>query len=704
MCVIVVLVGTLAQTARSVEVPASEIENRRCLNCHGQQRMAELTPQERLSMVAPGPGPAPKEPNRRPGLYIAPETLAGSVHAQVACVGCHTQARELPHPAQMGPVTCDQKCHVTENAAFRRSIHAAAIARGNTQAPTCSTCHGGHDILPPSNPRSTVYPLNIVKVCANCHMRYHNPMPDGVNSRQMVQSYLESVHGKAVLKAGLIVAATCVNCHGSHDIEPSSQPTSKVNRANIPQTCGHCHQGVEEVFAKSVHGEMLAAGNPQAPVCTSCHTAHNISRTGTPGFMLDIVNECGSCHNTSPKGRPGDASFYKAYRMSYHGQVNALGSTRAAKCSDCHGAHNIQRVDDPASPLYPTHRLKVCQKCHPGATAKFAEFEPHADFHDAKRFPLLHYVWLYFMLVIGGTFTFFGVHTILWFIRSVRNRIKNGPAPHAAAPRTIHRFRKTDRVNHALMIVAFFGLTLTGMPLLFSDHRWAKVLAHLLGGAYAAGVIHRICAIVLIANFVVHFSGVARRIRAVGVKRVLFGSNSLLPRFKDVTDCLGMFRWFFAGGKFPPFDHWTYWEKFDYWAEIFGTTVIGLTGLMLWFPTFFAWFLPGWMFNIATLIHGYEALLAVSFIFTVHFFNAHLRPEKFPVDDVIFTGRMAEEEFKHERPMEYQRLAQNGELAALRQTPAPRWQRTLAVVVGVVAMTIGLAMVALIIWAGLTQL
>jgi hypothetical protein len=182
---------------------------------------------------------------------------------------------------------------------------------------------------------------------------------------------------------------------------------------------------------------------------------------------------------------------------------------------------------------------------------------------------------------------------------------------------------------------------------------------------------------------------------------MLTGPRTLLPRWKDVLDCAGMFRWFFRGGNKPEFDRWTYWEKFDYIAEIFGSMVIGLTGLLLWFPQFASQFLPGWMFNVATIVHGYEALLAIVFIFTIHFFNAHLRPDKFPVDEVIFTGRLSEEEFKLERPAEYARAVASGEIESLRVRPAARWWRKVAIVLGLTAMAVGTALAVLIILAGL---
>jgi cytochrome b subunit of formate dehydrogenase len=451
-----------------------------------------------------------------------------------------------------------------------------------------------------------------------------------------------------------------------------------------------------------VHGQQLAEGNSRAPVCTDCHTAHAITRTDTPAFMLDIANECGTCHNERGPGSTRASSLYDTYRRSYHGQVTALGSTRAARCSDCHGAHDVQRIDAPESNLSGANRVATCQKCHPQATARFAQFESHADHRDGKRYPLLHAVWLYFVIVMSAAFGFFGLHSVLWLVRGAIERRRNGaPKHHGANPHAIRRFTVVDRVNHAFVIVSFFGLTLTGLPLFFADQGWAKTLMAMLGGVRSAGVLHRIFGIMLIGNFVVHFVGLFRRMRRDGVKKLLFGPTTMLPRWKDFVDCAGMIRWFFVGGKKPAFDRWTYWEKFDYVAEVFGSLVIAVTGLMLWFPVFFSWFLPGWAFNVATLIHGYEALLAIGFIFTIHFFNAHLRVEKFPADDVMFTGQLSEEEFKEERGEEYARLVASGEIERLRVPPAPRWQRKVAVAAGMVAMAIGTTLVALIILAGL---
>jgi cytochrome b subunit of formate dehydrogenase len=388
--------------------------------------------------------------------------------------------------------------------------------------------------------------------------------------------------------------------------------------------------------------------------------------------------------------------------MSYHGQVTSLGVTRAARCSDCHGAHDVLPIDDPASRLSEANRVQTCRQCHANATASFAQFQAHADHHDGQHYPLLHAVWWYFVIMMSFAFGFFGLHSVLWFIRSLIERVRKGPGPnyHHSGKR-IKRFSRVDRINHAFVIISFFGLTLTGLPLLYADEKWGQGLMRMLGGPTAAGYLHRSFAIMLIINFIVHFGGMFNRFRKFGVKQMILGPTTMLPRSKDFKDCFGMWRWFFKGGKKPAFDRWTYWEKFDYVAEVGGSMIIGLTGLMLWFPESAAAIMPGWMFNIATVVHGYEALLAIGFIFTIHFFNAHLRLEKFPVDDVMFSGSLPEEEFKHERGEEYARLKERGELDALRVEPPKKEYRIFAVMTGIVAMAIGTTLVVLIILAGL---
>jgi cytochrome b subunit of formate dehydrogenase len=660
--------------------------------------MVELTAADRVGMVAPTTQPLREQP--RPGLYVPSDALSSGVHSKLACIDCHSHAKVLPHAAAMPPPNCTGTCHTQPASDYLQGMHATAAARKDLRAPTCATCHGGHNIRASRDRNSKTHSLNIIKVCGDCHAQ-HVPT-NGKDGSKHIASYLDSVHGRAISQSGLAVAATCADCHGAHKVLPSRDSQSLVFRGNVINTCGHCHVGLAEIYQTSIHGELLAKGNSRAPVCTDCHTAHGITRTDTPAFMLDIVTECGTCHNERGPGSTRASSLYHTYRRSYHGQVTALGSTRAARCSDCHGAHDIKGIDDPNSRLNAVNRVQTCRRCHPQANASFAQFESHADHRDGKRYPLLHGVWLYFIIIMSCAFGFFGMHSLLWFIRSSIDRYRNGShKKHKSNPHAIQRFTRVDRINHAFVIVSFFGLTLTGLPLFFADQGWARTLMSVLGGVWAAGVLHRVFALMLIGNFIVHFVGLAQRARRDGWKKLLFGPTTMLPKWKDFKDCAGMFRWFFVGGNKPAFDRWTYWEKFDYVAEVFGSLVIAITGLMLWFPIFFSWFLPGWTFNLATLIHGYEALLAIGFIFTIHFFNAHLRMEKFPVDDVMFTGQLPEEEFKHERPAEYQRLVTSGEIEKLRVPPAAKWHRPIAVAAGAIAMAIGTTLVVLIILAGL---
>jgi cytochrome b subunit of formate dehydrogenase len=710
LCFLVVVLsvtwlGVAVSHVAAVEISPKEIQNRRCLQCHSQSRLATLSPTDRAAMVAPGTQPSTRP--TRPGIFVTAESLKASVHANLSCVDCHADAGKLPHAQDLAAASCMASCHTKPVSDFTQGAHATALAKHDPRAPSCVTCHGAHEILKADDRASKTHPLNVIKTCAECHEKFVSS-PNGHNGKHLVVNYLDSVHGKAVAKGGMAIAATCAGCHGAHKVLPAKDAASSVNRSNLAETCGRCHTGVTETFAASVHGQLVARGAKQPPVCSDCHTSHSITRTDTPAFKLDIVNECGTCHDKPRAAKDGSAgshaSLYETYRRSYHGQVTALGSTRGARCSDCHGAHDVKKIDDPTSRMHAANRVEACAKCHSNATASFVKFEAHADHRDRHRYPVLYGVWIYFVIVMSSAFGFFGLHSVLWFFRSMVERVKRGrPAVHAHNPgaRAIQRFSRVDRINHAFVIVSFFGLTITGLPLLYSDKGWATSLMNMLGGVRSAGVLHRIFAVMLIGNFVVHGFGIANRIRKYGLKALLFGPYTMLPRWKDFQDCFEMWRWFLKGGRKPKFDRWTYWEKFDYVAEVGGSGIIAVSGLLLWFPEFFARFVPGWMFNVATIVHGYEAVLAIGFIFTIHFFNAHLRMEKFPVDDVMFTGRLPEEEFAHEREAEYERLVASGEIEKLRVAPPPRWYRPMAVVAGLTAMAIGTTLVVLIILAGL---
>jgi cytochrome b subunit of formate dehydrogenase len=261
------------------------------------------------------------------------------------------------------------------------------------------------------------------------------------------------------------------------------------------------------------------------------------------------------------------------------------------------------------------------------------------------------------------------------------------------------RFGLADRLMHGVLMFSFIGLAFTGMPLLFSDAPWAVRLAGIFGGGRSAGIIHRVFASMMIGCFVLHVWRLMHRVFVKKELEVLWGPASMTPQPRDVQEMIAHLRWFLRLGPQPRFDHFTYWEKFDYWAVFWGMGVIGGSGLVLWFPEFFSRLLPGSWFNIALLVHGEEGLLAVGFIFTIHFFNSHLRPDKFPMDPVIFTGHVSHHELSEERPAEFERLRAERRLGDIEVPPAPGWVHRLSKIVAVVAVTLGLAMVGLILYA-----
>jgi cytochrome b subunit of formate dehydrogenase len=271
------------------------------------------------------------------------------------------------------------------------------------------------------------------------------------------------------------------------------------------------------------------------------------------------------------------------------------------------------------------------------------------------------------------------------------------PAP---APGTwVRRFDDLDRRLHIFLMTSFLGLALTGLPLLFSERAWAKVLSKAFGGFRSAGALHRMFAVVMVSVFFVHLVRILKRLVLDKETTILWGPGSMVPQPRDLRDMVGHIRWFVGLGARPKFDRFTYWEKFDYWAVFWGMGIIGGSGFVLWFPKFWARFLPGDWFNVALLVHGEEALLATVFIFTIHFFNGHLRPEKFPMDTVIFTGVLPLEEVRHERPAEYERLVAEGRVAAI-ESPAPTpHQVRRGKTIGTVAVTVGLLLVSFTVYA-----
>ena len=644
-------------------------------------------------------------------LVFSTNTFAHSVHANLNCVDCHTDVKDLIHDP-LGPPDCT-RCHEKEANDYATSIHGVSHMLGASGAANCWDCHGSHGILPVKDPTSPVFKMNLPFTCAKCHSNPGLSKEYQIVHPEAAAQYMDSIHGQALLKMGLIVAPSCDDCHGVHDIKRAVDRDSPINHANVAKTCGKCHLGVEETYNKSIHGQLLAKGDPRGPVCTDCHTAHEIVNPEGNNFKAVSDERCGKCH----------ADRLAHYKETYHGKAVALGrpnvAPRVAACYDCHGYHDILPPSNPGSHLSQTNILATCQQCHPNATAGFTKYDPHADPQDGKHYPLFHAVFLAMTGLLIGTFTFFGLHTIGWLVRAIylylhdSKKFREAKIATQTGGEWFTRFLPFERFLHFLVVSSFLLLVITGMPLKFYYTNWAKAIFDVIGGPETARTLHRLGAIITFFYFSLHLLSLAgkawkgrKTLRGVDGKfhfkrlwKVLFGPDSMMPTLQDWRDFVAHNKWFFGKGPKPQFDRWTYWEKFDYFAVFWGVAIIGASGLIMWFPTFFTRFLPGWIINIALILHSDEALLAAGFIFSIHFFNTHFRIEKFPMDTVIFSGRVSKSEMLHERKRWYDRLVAEGKLDDHRvKDEWERW-KNIARSFGYFFFGLGLVLLGLIIYA-----
>ncbi len=654
-----------------------EVSDEDCMNCHSNTNLA---------MVRDG---------KEIPLFVDSLEVRGSMHRRVTCAQCHAGASpHLDRPCATVPDRVDCSiCHTEVVETYMSSTHGLLVNRGDPNAPQCGDCHGTHAIRGRRDSKSPTFPTNVPTLCATCHRegqkaaeRYTGEQHD------ILKNYVMSIHGKGLLESGLIVTAMCTDCHTAHHVLPSRDSASSVFRANIPRTCAKCHNGIYEQFRRSIHSAEVNDTSQPLPNCDDCHQAHTVKRTDQTGFKFEIINQCGRCHE--------DVS--ESYFETFHGKVSKLGYAAAAKCYDCHGAHDILPPDNPESRLSRQNVVQTCGECHEGSHRRFAGYLTHATHHDRDKYPALFFTFWFMASLLIGTLVVAGTHTLLWLPRSFQTMRKN-KKKRRESPGSLQyqRFKPHHRRLHVLVIISFLGLALTGMTLKFSYLGWAQWLSDALGGFETAGYVHRVCAVVTFFYFFAHLYHLARdkRKERRTWKEVLFGPDSMVANKNDLREAKATFKWFIGVGPRPAYGRWTYWEKFDYFAVFWGVAVIGSTGLMLWFPEFFTLFLPGWFINVATIIHSDEALLAVAFIFTVHFFNTHFRPDKFPMDTVIFTGRVPLDELKEDRPREYAQLIKNRKLNRHLVPPLPppivRGMRIFATI----ALLIGLSLIVLIIYA-----
>ena len=658
-----------------VEIPEiqARMSDNSCMQCHQKEDIHRLEEGDTVS------------------LYVDSHILPNSVHKNIQCTKCHTEVTDhLERPCSTNkPVDCSS-CHAEVFDMYFRSGHGQAHYNNVENAPYCNDCHGTHDAKSKFDDTSPVYRTAIPGLCGECHKEDGKaPATTELKEVNAFADYSSSVHGMGLTNKGLTVSAVCTDCHTTHLMLKDTDEESSVHPANVQETCGSCHKGIYNRYMNSDHAYNTENPSKEFPTCVKCHSAHVISTVSQDKFMNEVTTQCGSCHEETAD----------TYMQTYHGKAYQLGYYESARCSDCHGAHNVLKAENPESMVSQENLVKTCSACHEGANKRFTGYLSHATHEDD---PKLHFAYIFMTSLLLGVFGFFGLHLIMWMPRSFsERRKKRKEKPVETGNKYIERFTKRQRITHVFVIVSFIVLALTGMMLKFAHMDWAKFLAKLLGGVESAGVLHRIGAVITFGYFALHLSNLVniKRKKRLSMSRFIFGHDSLWFNRQDIRDFVATIKWFIGKGPRPMYGRWTYWEKFDYLAVFWGVAIIGFSGLVLWFPVFFTKFFPGWVINFSQIVHSDEALLAVGFIFTIHFFNTHFRPEAFPMDTVIFTGHMSVEHLKHERPREYQDLLDSGKLdEKIVEKEFSKDNMRLIRFFGFLALGIGVILIALIIY------
>lgn len=369
-----------------------------CMGCHGRPDVSKVVDGETVS------------------LQVDDAVIQHSAHQGIQCVKCHADVSVQKDPVceDSGPVDCSM-CHEAEVATFETGRHGTLLARGNEDVPYCTDCHGEHGMRSQAHPQSPTFVRNVPALCGRCHE------DDGVAAqagdgpiRHIVENYTMSIHGRGLIESGLLVTATCVDCHTAHRELPADDPASTVHPDQVAATCATCHAGVYEQFQRSVHSPLITETEAELPACDDCHDSHTITRVDEGGFRQQVLDQCGDCHE----------KVTESYFETFHGKVTKLGTEEAAKCHDCHGAHDILPASHPASTLSTENVVETCRQCHPKANPEFATYLTHADHDDREVYPYLFYSFWGMTGLLVFVFAFFGLHTLLWFPRELVERMR----------------------------------------------------------------------------------------------------------------------------------------------------------------------------------------------------------------------------------------------------------------------------------------
>jgi cytochrome b subunit of formate dehydrogenase len=448
----------------------------------------------------------------------------------------------------------------------------------------------------------------------------------------------------------------------------SADPASFTNKLRIPSVCAKCHASITQEYRESIHGTAVARGSKDAPVCTDCHGEHNILHSKDPKSPVAAANVssmiCVPCHNSVKlSDKYGFApNRGKSFETSYHGLALRGGSAEVANCASCHGVHNIKPSSDPASMVSKANLSKTCGKCHPGAGERFTVGKIHVSSRGTET-PILNFITTMYLILIGVVIGGMFVHNAADFLKKSRRKLmaRRGLIPHHGPPshRLYLRMTLSERIQHAALLTSFFTLVFTGFMLRFPDSWWVVAIRDISSGVFdLRGLLHRIAAVVLITASAYHLYYVAFTRRG---RRLIF---DLLPRFSDVTDAIAVFKYNFGFSKVKPaLGRFSYIEKSEYWALVWGNVVMGATGFIMWFDNYFMNLFTKLGWDIARTIHYYEAWLAFLAIVVWHLYFVIFNPDSYPMNVAWFKGTLTEEEMMDEHPLELERIRQE-ELAA----------------------------------------
>ncbi|MBV6511376.1 MAG: hypothetical protein FMNOHCHN_00856 [Ignavibacteriaceae bacterium] len=576
------------------------------------------------------------------------------------CKGCHGthEVQRVKKAGASGDLSC-VKCHAEQDAEFKHSAHYRSIEKGVKAFNDCQSCHATPITLSSMNGDTLATKRAEEKLCLSCHLDAPEVRSQFSTSQAFIKAYDNSVHGKALMK-GNAKAAGCVDCHGAHDINKGTDPTSPVAKKNIPETCGKCHGDILKEFNESSHGLAVAKGNVDAPVCTDCHGEHNILDTKDPkapvAFQNVSAQVCAPCHNSVKlSDKYGiSANRFATFQDTYHGLALEGGSASVANCASCHGVHNIKSSSDPTSTIHKSNLVATCGSCHPGANENFTVGKIHVTLEKEEE-PILYYIAFGYILMIVGTIGGMFFHNIIDFIKKskIKKMKQRGLIPHEKHSHALYlRMSKNERIQHITLAVSFILLVITGFMLRFPNAWWVVSIRNISENAFELrSLIHRIAAVVMTLVSLYHIYYILFVPRGKQLIR------DLLPRLQDAKDAIGVFKYNLGLQKDKPLlDRFSYVEKAEYWALIWGTIVMTVTGVIMWFDnTFMNLFTKlGW--DIARTIHYYEAWLAFLAIVVWHFYFVMFNPDVYPMSLAWWKGTITEEEMAEEHPLELQRI------------------------------------------------